>query len=94
MVLPKGGRGHKAPYETCTVRVPVPIRDKVETVVEQYRLSVLKGEGGSVRVVNPSFEQALDAARKIDRQKKSRRQSLRKLLQVLYDVEITDEMLD
>ena len=93
MILPKGGRGKKAPYETITVRIPVPIQLRVEAMAEQYRLSVLEGdefiEGG-----NPTFDQALEAAIKVARQKKSGKDSLIKLLQVLYGVRVTKEMLD
>lgn len=31
-----GGRGKKAPYETTHVRVPVPIKDRVENLKELY----------------------------------------------------------
>lgn len=37
----KGGRGKKAPYETITVRVPLPVKDKVDKIIEEYKLSLL-----------------------------------------------------
>lgn len=39
----KGGRGKKAPYETITVRVPLPIKDKVDKIIEEYKLSLVGG---------------------------------------------------
>ena len=44
MSKPIGGRGKKAPYETIPVRVPVPIKAEVETLIERYRDSVLSDE--------------------------------------------------
>jgi hypothetical protein len=38
---PRGGRGHRAPYETVMVRTPVPIKAEVEAVIARYRDSVL-----------------------------------------------------
>jgi hypothetical protein len=44
MEKPVGGRGKKAPYQTITIRVPLPIKDKVEKLIEEYRLSLLNDE--------------------------------------------------
>lgn len=43
MDKPVGGRGHKAPYETTQVRVPVPIKPQVEKLIAQYRAVILNG---------------------------------------------------
>lgn len=37
MSKPVGGRGIKAPYETTHVRVPVPIKDKVQALIDEFR---------------------------------------------------------
>ena len=37
MVKPVGGRGVKAPYETTHVRVPVPIKPKIQAMIEAFR---------------------------------------------------------
>lgn len=37
MSKPVGGRGKKAPYETTHVRVPLPVKDRVEELVEQFK---------------------------------------------------------
>ncbi len=42
---PVGGRGRKAPYNTRIMRVPEPIADKVQTLIDEYRISVMKDEG-------------------------------------------------
>jgi len=36
MEKPKGGRGKRAPYETTHVRIPEPIKDRVERLKEMY----------------------------------------------------------
>lgn len=37
MPKPKGGRGHAAPYDTKLIRIPVPLADQVQQLVERYR---------------------------------------------------------
>lgn len=33
----KGGRGKKAPYATTHLRVPVPIKDRVQALIERFK---------------------------------------------------------
>ena len=37
MVKPVGGRGHKAPYTTMVIRIPVDLQERVEIMVEKFR---------------------------------------------------------
>jgi len=37
MSKPLGGRGHKAPYQTTTVRIPIDVREQVNKIVERFR---------------------------------------------------------
>lgn len=37
MSKPVGGRGHKAPYQTITVRIPLDIRSQVDEIAERFR---------------------------------------------------------
>jgi hypothetical protein len=37
MSKPVGGRGHKAPYQTMTVRIPIDVKEQVEEIVERFR---------------------------------------------------------
>ena len=32
-----GGRGHKAPYQTMTIRIPMDVKEQVEEIVERFR---------------------------------------------------------
>jgi hypothetical protein len=44
MEKPVGGRGKKAPYQTITIRVPLPIKDKVEKLIDEYHQSLLNND--------------------------------------------------
>lgn len=44
MVKPVGGRGHKAPYKTVQMRVPLPLKAQFESEIERYRNAVLTGD--------------------------------------------------
>lgn len=41
MTVPKGGRGKKAPYETQQMRVPIPIKDQVTSLIAKFRAEIL-----------------------------------------------------
>ena len=82
---PVGGRGLKAPYETKTIRVPVPVVEAVENVIDRYR-----GEGVVMDFCNSTLtaQEALKKARLIYKSRegrtKSAKSSMEKLLQVIY----------
>ena len=40
-IIWKGGPAHRAPYRTTHVRVPVPIKDQVQALVDLYKRDVL-----------------------------------------------------
>jgi len=86
MPIPKGGRGKKAPYDTVVMRIPEELAPKVDLMVSQYREKVINGvdthQGMTLKTVN----EAMDLAKEILSKKKSARVSLRKLLQVLYNL--------
>jgi hypothetical protein len=37
MSINKGGRGKKSPYQTVTIRVPMPIKDAVDYIADEFR---------------------------------------------------------
>ena len=39
----KGGRGVKAPYESTIKRVPVPLAETVDELIEEYRCKLVTG---------------------------------------------------
>lgn len=83
--LPKGGRGKKAPYETKTIRVPVPCLEVITQIVNEYHLN-----GNVLQIGNNSIDrnQVMLEADKILNSSigktKSAKQAVKKLLQVIY----------
>lgn len=43
MPKPKGGRGKTAPYKTRQVRVPEPVIDQVDNLIEEYQQYIISG---------------------------------------------------
>jgi len=80
MSKPIGGRGNKASYETTHVRVPVPIKSRVQQLIEEFWNSEEQRQENQLT----SLEDAIVTARKILNQKKSARASLEKLLTSIY----------
>jgi hypothetical protein len=79
---PVGGRGKKAGYETKLMRVPLPVVSAIEKIVDDFR------DGSENETKQLSFDEALQAAKKIMKKKKSARQSLLNLLQDIYGREV------
>ena len=42
MLKPVGGKGHKAPYQTMTILIPVDVKTQVDEIVERFRSSDLE----------------------------------------------------
>lgn len=82
MTVWRGGRGVKAPYETTHVRIPVAIKEQVENLSKAYK----DGSFQDSEVL--SFDEAVELARKIVKQKKSARTSLQSLLTSLYKKDV------
>lgn len=89
-----GGRGHKAPYETTHLRVPVPLKGDVEKLIEAYRAQVLGGEDIRLPYKNTSsgcnldLEAAKGLAQKLLRAKASKIETMAKLLSAIYGEDI------
>lgn len=84
MAVNKGGRGVKAPYETTHIRVPVPIKDKVQQIIDDYKNDI---DSSADDIMD--YQQALELAKNIISQKKSAKISLQKLLTGIYGKEVT-----
>lgn len=94
---PLGGRGIKAPYTSSVRRIPDPIVDKVDQMVENYRHLSVHGTDNDCDPVDVvlsqlgvkalSFEDALRETKRILSRKKSARYTAQKILQVIYQVE-------
>ena len=82
----KGGRGKKADYESKVIRVPLPIVGEVETLIQNLH-NDLPSNTLDVSTDSISLESAIEIATNILKSKKSAKESVRKLLQVLYQVD-------
>lgn len=91
MTILKGGRGKKAPYDTRTVRVPVDLIPYVEEFIEEYRELKLNGidpidldkRFNSTQSIL-KLADSLVEAEKILKQKKSAKESMKKLLASMF----------
>ncbi|WP_030008332.1 hypothetical protein [Picosynechococcus sp. NKBG042902] len=81
--VPKGGRGKKAPYKSKAVWVPVDLEPAIEKLVSDYRETLLTGEAPSSDEPLP-FNEALELAKKLMRAKKSKQETIEKLLRGIY----------
>ena len=90
----KGGRGKKAPYESVTVRVPVPIQEAVQEICDTYRdsldvdvaLAILSNS--DVDSLPLSELESIELAQSILRSKKSAKWSMSRLLSGIYSKDI------
>ena len=64
------------------MRVPLPVVPAIEKIVDDFR------DGSENETKQLSFDEALQAAKKIMKKKKSARQSLLNLLQDIYGREV------
>jgi len=86
MPINKGGRGKKADYESKVIRVPLPIIGEVENLIENFH-NDLSSNTLAVSTDSISLESAIEIATNILKSKKSAKESVRKLLQVLYQAD-------
>lgn len=84
MTVWRGGRGVKAPYESTHVRIPLPIKDKVEALSKAYKDGTIDELESQVM----ELDKAVESARAILKQKKSARVSLENLLKAIYGQDV------
>ena len=92
MDKPKGGRGKKAPYNSCTVRIPEDLKDSVETLVEQYRLFILEGIESKSNSI-PSIDEIKSLSKQLLKGRSTRKDIVIKLVTSIYGITLTDEDL-
>ena len=80
----RGGRGVKAPYETTHVRIPMPIKERVEELSQAFKDGRLNDGKGQPT----SLDAAVIAAREILKKKKSARISMESLLTAIYGQDV------
>lgn len=80
----KGGRGIKAPYASRTVRVPDPIREQVDKVIESFYNEAVGTEGNNILQADEAIVKARQILVTNKTSKRSTQYCLEKLLQVIY----------
>ena len=87
----QGGRGNKAPYETTVIRIPVLLKETVESLSNDYKLTGNVPSLESVPVSQPSLskEEAIALANRLVKSKKGAKHCLEKLLTALYSPPVT-----
>ena len=90
---PKGGRGKTAPYETTTIRIPLPLKPDIDRIVEDYRLSVLSPDSGAIAksedTLIPLNEAILKAQEILGDKKANKKVTIKKLLEAIYGNKIS-----
>lgn len=90
-----GGRGNKAPYETTHIRVPLPLKEIIQELVDNYKSTnhvpdninqLIQPESSDDRMI--AVDDAISLAHAILKQKKSAKLSLQKLLTAIYNVDV------
>lgn len=82
MTVWKGGRGVKADYKSTHVRVPLPVKEKVEAIINAFK-------EGVVEESQLSEEEMLEIAKNILKQKKSAKISLEAFLKTILKKEVS-----
>lgn len=101
MSKPVGGRGIKAPYESTHIRVPVPIKDQIELIIEEYKEAItqdinllttyqINRNGNSLT----SLEDAKEEARRQLKRKKGKYVEVAELLSFIYGIKVEKEDLE
>jgi hypothetical protein len=102
MINLKGGRGHHLPYEVTHIRIPVPLKEQITLLVEDYKKYV-EGGGNPHSYVSPPRPQGgsefspndiLGAGRAALRSKKGARETVLKMLTSLLGKDFDVSKLD
>lgn len=80
----KGGRGVKAPYESTHVRVPLPVKEKVEAIIQAFKDGEVQEQQSKL-----SDDEMIDIAKNILKHKKSAKISLETFLRTILKKEVS-----
>ena len=92
MNKPKGGRGKKAPYNSLTVRIPEDLKDRVESLVEDYRQFILDGIQSTDNDI-PTIDEIKELSKQLLKGRTTRKDIVVKLVTSIYGVTLTDKDL-
>jgi hypothetical protein len=90
---PKGGRGKIAPYQTVTVRIPLPIKPMVDKLSDDFRESSLIPIIAAIKEREtkaiPLEDAIIKAQEIIYKGKKASKVSIERLLEDIYGQKVT-----
>ena len=92
MRKPVGGRGKKAPYETKIKRIPLELESQVDSMIEEYRAN-LTGESDRQDNAMLSLTDAIALVKKLIKAKKSKSDTIHKLVTGIYKIDIDKDDL-
>ena len=92
MNKPVGGRGKKAPYQTKIKRIPLELESQIDSMVEEYRANLM-GDGDRQDNSILSLADAIALVKKLMRAKKSKTDTIHKLVTGIYKVDVDKEEL-
>ena len=84
-----GGRGKKAPYKSTHVRIPEPLKDKVEQLKQEFLNN--EAEQSVDNASLPDIEAATEYARSVIKMRKNAKYSVVKLLNLIYNSNLTEK---
>lgn len=91
--IPKGGRGHRASYDTTHMRVPTLLKDLFTRISNDYKMTGNIPELDTENTDNatPDRETMIALAHQLIKSKKGAKHCLEKLLTTLYreDIELS-----
>lgn len=92
MTKPVGGRGKKAPYQTKIKRIPLELESQIDSMITEYRANLT---GADDRQENSilSLADAIALVKKLMRAKKSKSDTIHKLVTGIYKTDIDKEDL-
>ena len=82
MEKPKGGRGHKVPFERKVIKVPVPVEEQVRGLIDDFYDNDYEVPKAAI-----GLDKAVDEAKQVLSQKKGAKTSVESLLKKLYGVD-------
>lgn len=89
----KGGRHQKAPYETTVIRVPVPLKEMIESLINKYKENDCQASSLETVPVSQAVitkEAAITLANQLIKSKKGgAKYCLEKLLQVMFGSDVS-----
>jgi len=93
MAKPKGGRGRVAPYKSTHVRVPEPIKEQIQGLIDDWheKQGSTQGDENLLTGINnqlTDFYTIVEIARDIISKKKSARVSLQLLIKQMFGKDV------